>query len=65
MFERINNKPLTTKLGCMTSVDIWQENVVYDELTINERQKEDRAFSSMLDEVRRGCPSRETKCTPF
>ena len=32
-------------------------NVLYDELTINERQKKDQAFSLMLDEVRRGCPS--------
>ena len=30
-----------------------------DELTINEHQKEDLAFLSMLDEVRRGCPSQQ------
>ena len=34
--------------------------MVYDELTINERQKKDQAFSSMLDEVRQGCPSQAT-----
>ena len=34
--------------------------MLYDELTINERQKKDRAFSSMLDEVRRGWPTSET-----
>ena len=34
--------------------------MVYDELTINERQKKDPAFSSMLDEVRRVCPSQKT-----
>jgi hypothetical protein len=29
-------------------------------LTINERQKSDPQFSSMLDCVRRGCPTKET-----
>ena len=44
----------------MTSVNIWQICVSYDELTINERQKKDQMFSSMLDEIRRGCVSDET-----
>ena len=39
------------------------ECVVYDELTINERQKKDKESSSMLDCVRRGCPTDETVCT--
>ena len=56
VFERITNKSVATKLGCMTSVNIWQDTVL-DELTINERQESDLVFSSMLDEVRRGCPS--------
>ena len=60
VFDRITNKSVAQKLGCMTSVNIWQNTVLYDELTINERQKKDRAFSSMLDEVRRGCPTDET-----
>ena len=30
---------ITNKLGCMTSVNIWQICVDYNELTINERQK--------------------------
>ena len=60
VFDKISSKSVALKLGCMTSVNIWQETVVYDELTINERQKEDLVFSSMLDEVRRGCPSQET-----
>ena len=59
MFDRIDNKSVASKLGCVTSVNIWQDTVLYDELTINERQKKDQAFSSMLDEVRRGCPSPE------
>ena len=60
VFDRISNKSVASKLGCMTSVNIWQDTVVYDELTINERQKKDHVFSSMLDEVRRGCPSQKT-----
>ena len=60
VFDRITNKAVALKLGCMTSVNIWQDTVVFDELTINERQKKDQAFSSMLDEVRRGCPSQQT-----
>ena len=60
VFEKVNNRSITNKLGCMTSINIWQENVVYDELTINERQKKDQAFSSMLNEVRQGCPSQST-----
>ena len=55
VFER---KSITLKLGCMTSVNIWQDSVVYDKLTINERQKKDQVFSSMLDEERRGCKER-------
>ena len=54
------NKSVASKLGCMTSVNIWQDTVLYDELTINERQKKDQAFSSMLDEVRHG--SRTPEC---
>ena len=34
--------------------------MLYDELTINERQKSYLVFSSMLNEVRRGCPSPQT-----
>ena len=64
VFERICNKSITSKLGCMTLVNIWQDSVVYDELTINERQKKDQVFSSMLDKVRRGCPAQETVRAP-
>ena len=51
VFDRITNKAVASKLGCMTSVNIWQDTVVFDEPTINERQRKDQAFSSMLDEV--------------
>ena len=59
MEHRCLNKSVAPKLGCMTSVNIWQDTVLYDELTINERQKKDQAFSSMLDEVRCGSPNPE------
>ena len=44
---------------------VWQpsifgEKLVYDELTINERQKKDRQYANVLDEVRHGCPSDNT-----
>ena len=60
VFDKMTNKAVAQKLGCMTSINIWQDTVVYDELTINERQKQDQAFSSMLNEVRRGFPSKAT-----
>ena len=44
VFDRINSKTLLSKLGCMTFINIWEETVVYDELTINERQKKDAKF---------------------
>ena len=33
---------------------------MYDELTINERQKQDQTFSSLLDSVRCGFPTDDT-----
>ena len=60
VFERITWKSLQLKLGCAATVNIWKDAVEYDELTINERQKQDQEFSSMLDCVRRGCPTDET-----
>ena len=38
VFERIATKSLLFKLGCATSVNIWKESLIYDELTINEQQ---------------------------
>uniref|UniRef100_A0A1X7VAI7 DNA helicase Pif1-like 2B domain-containing protein n=1 Tax=Amphimedon queenslandica TaxID=400682 RepID=A0A1X7VAI7_AMPQE len=37
-----------------------ERNIEYDELTINERQKGDKAFFTMLDSVRHGCLTDET-----
>ena len=59
MFDKLNNRAVLSKLGYMTSVNIWRETVVYDELIINERQKKDAKFCELLDEVRRGCLSEE------
>ena len=61
VFERIATKSLLFQLGCATAIIIWKDSVMYDELTINERQKKTE-FSSLLDCVRRGCPTDETLC---
>ena len=45
----------------MTAVNIWKETIVYDELTINESQKKDGKYVQILDDIRRGCISKETK----
>ena len=63
VFERVTQKSLTLRLGCAASINIWRDSVVYDELTINERQKSDQGFSLLLDCVRRGCPTDETLST--
>ena len=60
VFEKVSSKAVTLKLGCATSVNIWRDTVVYDELTINERQSNDLEFSTMLDGVRRGYPTDDT-----
>ena len=59
VFDKLNNKAVLSKIGCMTSVNIWKETVEYDELTINERQRKDTQFCGILDEIRRGCVSEE------
>ena len=63
VFEKNTKKAILNKLGCVTSVNIWRDSVVYDELTINEREKSDAEFAKMLDCVRRGCPTDETIST--
>ena len=57
VFEKVSSKAVTLKLGCATSVNIWRDTVVYDELTINERQSNDLEFSTMLDSMWRGYPT--------
>ena len=63
IFERLFQKIVQYRLGCATAVNIWKETIVYDELTINERQKSDQMVSVMLDSVRRGCPNEEVIST--
>ena len=60
VFSKLTNKVISSKVGCMGSVNIWKDTVTYDELTINERQKKDPAYSRILDEVRQGCPSEDS-----
>ena len=60
VFEKVATKSVLSQLGCAAAVNIWKDCVTYDELTINERQKNDPQFSSMLDCVRRGCSTEET-----
>ena len=60
VFEKVATKSILSQLGCAAAINIWKDCVTYDELTINERQKNDPQFSSMLDCVRRGCPTEET-----
>ena len=60
VFDKVATKSILSQLGCAAAINIWRDCVTYDELTINERQKNDPQFSSMLDCVRRGCPTKET-----
>ena len=46
VYEKMLKKSVLTKMGCMTCVNIWGETVVYDELTIIERQKDSSSVSS-------------------
>ena len=60
VFSKLCNKLIASRMGSIVSVNIWKETIVYDELTINERQKKDRLFVYILDQVRRGSPSPES-----
>ena len=59
VFQRVPSTVVALRLGCITTINIWKETIVYDELTINERQKSDEAYTNILDKVRRGFPSKE------
>ena len=56
VFSKLSQKAMS-KLGCMESGNIWKDTIVYNELTINERQKSDPVYSKVLDEIHWGCPS--------
>ena len=63
VFSKLSNKLVVSRLGCMTAVNIWKDTIIYDELTVNERQKKDSKYIEVLDEIRRGYISEETtKC---
>ena len=59
VFSNVPSKVMAFRVGCMYSVNIWKETVIYNELTINERQKEDKEYSVLLDGIRREFPSEE------
>ena len=59
VFSKLCNKLIASRMGSIALVNIWKETIVYDELTINERQKKDGLFVDILDQVRRGSPSPE------
>ena len=50
----ITKSTLRNKLDCAASDNIWKKCVSYDELTINERQKSDKDYSTLLQSVRCG-----------
>ena len=58
VFQPVPNKVLSLRLGCIGSTS-EKDTIVYDELTINERQKADKLYTDILDRVRRGFPSVE------
>ena len=57
VFSKLENKAIASRLGCIVCMNIWRETIVYDKLTINERQKNDAEFAKILDKVRRSSPS--------
>ena len=62
VFEMIPNLILARNVGCGTAVNIWEKTVEYDELTINERQKNDPQYSNILNDVRCGYVTEEMIC---
>ena len=63
VFSKLCNKLIASRMGSIASVNIWKETIVYDELTINERQNKDVLFVDILNQIRHGSPSPESlKC---
>ena len=60
VFSKLCNKLIASRMGSIASVNIWKEIIVYDELTINKRQKKDELFINILDQICRGSPSSES-----
>ena len=57
VFQKLCNKLIASRMGSIASVNIWKDTIVYNELTVNERQKKDGLFVNILDKVCRGSPS--------
>ena len=60
VFSILCNKLIASRMGSIALVNIWKDTIVYDELTINERQKKDGLFVNLLDQVRHGSPTPES-----
>jgi len=60
VFSKLSNSLIVSKLGCQYAVNIWEDTVVYDELTINKCQKKDGNYVQILDEICHGCISEDT-----
>ena len=54
VFSAVPDSVIKYRIGSVTSPNIWEEAVVYDELTINERQKGDKDYASLLNGIRIG-----------
>jgi len=60
IFSKLSNKLIASRMGCITSVNIWKEAIIYDELMINEQQKKDTSFIDILDQVCRGSATQDS-----
>ena len=63
VFQNVSSTIVKQKLDSGCAINIWKETVEYDELAINERQKEDQEFFAMLDCICCGCTTEETLAT--
>ena len=57
MFQKLCNKLIASRMQRIASVYIWKDTIVYDELTVNERQMKDGPLVKILDKVCCGSPS--------
>ena len=48
VFQNVSSTIVKQRLGSGCAINIWKETVEYDELTINERQKETKNFLPCL-----------------
>jgi len=55
VFCKLKNEVIATKIGSIAAPNIWMDCVTYDELTINQRQKDDPVYTKVFRK-----PSKET-----